>query len=179
MRPSQPDDEAVGAGGVQIRPLSDTDSLADLTLLLHRSYKRLLDMGLRYMATAQNAAETAGRIAGGRCFVAVLGDRMIGTVTYQRASTWDGSPWMRRPEVANVGQFAVEPELQRQGVGSLLLERAETIGREEGATEIALSTAEPATHLIHYYTKRGYRLIELTDATLPQGYRSVILSKRL
>ena len=59
------------------------------------------------------------------------------------------------------------------------MERAEQLALAAGAEELALSTAEPAAHLIDYYTKRGYHLVEYTDATRNQGYRSVILSKPL
>ena len=46
------------------------------------------------------------------------------------------------------------------------------------ADEVALDTAEGATHLISIYARRGYRLVEHVrwqHAT----YRSVIMSKRL
>ena len=167
------------ANAAQIRPLEDSDSITDLTDLLHRAYKPLLDMGLRYWATHQTEADTRKRISGGTCLVAVKDGRVIGTVSYRRRASWDGSPWIERPEVATVGQFAVEPDLQKKGIGSALMFEVEKLAASEGATELALSTAEPATHLIAYYTKRGYRFIEHTDATLPQGYRSVILSKAL
>jgi hypothetical protein len=43
---------------------------------------------------------------------------------------------------------------------------------------IALDTAEPATHLIRYYEKRGYRFVQHQQWE-KVNYRSVILSKRL
>jgi GNAT superfamily N-acetyltransferase len=162
-----------------IRDLAPEDSLEELTDLLHRAYRPLLDMGLRYWATHQTVEETRRRIEGGRCLVVLLGGRIVGTVTYKRHSDWTGSDWIRRPEVATVGQFAVEPALQRHGMGSRLMDAVERIAIAEGAAELALSTAEPAAHLIGYYTKRGYRVVEATDATLDQGYRSVIMSKPL
>lgn len=57
--------------------------------------------------------------------------------------------------------------------------RVEQIAAADDAAELALSTAEPATHLIDYYIKRGYRPVAHSDATLWRGYRSVILSKTL
>ena len=161
-----------------IRPLEASDSIADLTDLLHRAYKRLLDMGLRYSATHQSEDVTRSRISGGVCLVATVNGRVIGTVTYAFPSPWPGVPWFDQPGVAGVGQFAVDPELQGQGIGSALLKRVEQLAREDGVTELSLNTAEPAHHLIAYYEKRGYRLVDHTDATMP-NYRSVILSKRL
>lgn len=136
-------------------------------------------MGLRYWATGQTVEETRRRIAGGRCLVALLDGKIVGTLTCKRHNDWEGSEWIRRPDVAVVGQFAVEPSLQRNGIGSALMDAAERIAIAEGAAEVALSTAEPAAHLVDYYRKRGYRIVDHTDATLNQGYRSVIMSKQL
>src|SRR5262245_54716238 len=93
---------------IAIRALVETDSIAALTDL-HRAYKPLLDMGLRYLATHQSVEVTGNRINGGLCLLALIDERVVGTVTYHRRSSWDGSPWMLRPDVANWGQFAVEP----------------------------------------------------------------------
>ena len=67
---------------ILIRELQDGDSIEELTSLLHRAYRRLLDMGLRYWATHQTVDDTRTRIAGGECLVAVLNGRIVGTVTY-------------------------------------------------------------------------------------------------
>ena len=87
-------------------------------------------------------------------------------------------PWFDRPGVAAVSQFAVEPDVQGLGIGSALLARVEELARADGVVELSLNTAEPARHLVAYYEKRGYRLVDHTDATMP-NYRSVILSKCL
>ena len=58
------------------------------------------------------------------------------------------------------------------------MKRVEAMAIHDGAAELALSTAEPAVHLVDYYARRGYRVVEHTDAT-QLHYRSVILSKRL
>jgi RimJ/RimL family protein N-acetyltransferase/GNAT superfamily N-acetyltransferase len=162
-----------------IRGLQPSDSIPELTALLHRAYKRLLDMGLHYTATRQSEELTRRRIGAGTCLVAVLDGSLVGTVTYHRHAEWDGWPWMLREEVATASQFAVEPVLQRQGIGSALMRAVERLAVADGAAELALGTAAPAVHLIDYYTDRGYRFIEHTDATLKHGYRSVIMSKTL
>ena len=49
---------------------------------------------------------------------------------------------------------------------------------QQGATELALDTAEGATHLIRWYERLGFRFIQHVswDET---NYRSVVMSKRL
>jgi hypothetical protein len=50
--------------------------------------------------------------------------------------------------------------------------------RRLGTTDLALDTAEGATHLIRWYEQLGYRTVDYTrwDVT---NYRSVIMNKRL
>lgn len=161
-----------------VRPFAESDSIPDLTVLLHRAYKALADMGLRFFATHQTEEQTRSRLRDGHPLVGVLDGRIVATITYYPTSHSGGTPWYERDDVAYFGQFAVEPELQREGIGRLLMEKVETMAREEGAAEIALDTAEGATHLIEYYGRRGYRFIEFVQWNVT-NYRSVILSKSL
>ena len=88
-------------GIVEIRQLSQSDSLAYLTDLLHCAYKPLLDMGLRYFANYQTEDDTRKRIRGGKCFVALLNGRVIGTATYHFPAGWAEVPWLTQPGVAS------------------------------------------------------------------------------
>ena len=162
--------------GIVIRPLLAEDSLADLTALLHRAYARLAGMGLRYMATHQSVDVTRKRVEKGQCFVALAEGVICGTIIFKDTVQTSGSPWYDRPDVASVGQFAVEPALQGKGLGRQMMGLAEERARASGARELALDTAEPATHLIAWYTRLGYRHIEYADWG-HTNYRSVIMSK--
>jgi GNAT superfamily N-acetyltransferase len=164
---------------VTIRPLASHDSIDELTALLHRSYAVLGAMGLNYTAVDQTPEVTRSRIDGGLCLVAVgAADRVIGTVLFYPPEQTSGSPWFDRPEVAKCAQFGVDPPFQKQGIGARLAEAVEAEARAAGAKEIALDTAEPATHLIEWYARRGYRFIEYVKWR-SKRYRSVILSKSL
>lgn len=154
------------------------DSIEDLTLLLNRAYKILADMGLRFWATWQGPDVTAERIKDKHCFVAFLDGRLVGTITYSPPDKVGRSPWYDRPEVAGIGQFGVEPELQRSGIGLLMMKFIEEHARQDGADELALDTAEPATHLVGWYERLGYRFIEHVQWE-QVNYRSVIMSKSL
>jgi GNAT superfamily N-acetyltransferase len=92
--------------------------------------------------------------------VAVTGEELVGTITLRPCDRTRGSPWLDRPDVASVGQFAVDPAFQRCGIGSRLLRFAEQRAAILGAAELALDTAEPAQNLIDFYAARGYRFIE-------------------
>ncbi len=75
-------------------------------------------------------------------------------------------------------RFAVVPERQKQGLGGELLSRAEAWARGAGYRELAADTAEQATHLIEFYTRRGFRRVE-TIKWSGKTYSSAVLSKAL
>lgn len=162
----------------EIRDFSDEDSLATLTDLLHCAYSALGAMGLNYTAVDQSVEKTAQRIGRGRCLVAIDGSEIVGTILLVLGDPRSECPYYTRPGVAGVHQFGVLPERQGQGIGSALLRRAEELARAGGCSEVALDTAEPATQLIEYYSRRGYRRV--AEMSWPgKRYRSVILSKPL
>ena len=163
----------------EIRLIHEADSREALTQLLHRAYASLAALGLRYRATHQDVATTQRRIAQGECYVLSDGTRVVGTVLLIPPSARSTHcAWYDRLDVAVISQFAVEPELQRQGLGRRLLDFAERRALDLGALEVAVDTAEPAVHLVELYQARGYRFVchAQWDHT---NFRSVVLSKRL
>ena len=165
-------------GNLQIRPLRENDSLEELTELLHRAYKKLADMGLQYLATHQAVDVTRTRISKGTCYVAELDERIVGTIIYRNPGQTKGAPHYDRPDIAYIGQMAVEPAFQGRGIATSLIRHVETQARSDGASELAFDTSEQAAHLIEWYRRMGYEIVGYVkwDVT---NYRSVIMSKRV
>lgn len=164
---------------IALRPLSRSDSLGELTALLHRAYKPLADMGFRFFATHQSVDDTARRLEHAYCWVAVQENTIVATIAlYGKKRPNERCAWYTNDGVWFFGQFAVAPELQGMGVGNRLLDMVESFARDNHASEIALDTAEGATHLIRLYTQRGYRFVEHVQWDVT-NYRSVVLSKTL
>jgi GNAT superfamily N-acetyltransferase len=163
---------------VKVRPLADSDSITELTQLLHRAYAQLADMGLKFVATHQDDETTKHRLKDAECYVAERDGRIVGTILLRPPGKSRGCDWYNRPDVAVFGQFGVEPSEQGQGIGGVLLDHVELRARETNAAELALDTAESAHHLIALYTKRGFRIVGNVKWE-PVNYRSVIMSKRL
>lgn len=166
------------AHGILIRRLESNDSLEDLTDLLHRAYGRLAEMGFAFVASHQDVETTRARVSNGECLVASDGERLVGTITVYQPGVRTQCDWYRKTGVAAFGQFAVDPRLQGNGVGRALLQAAEALAVEMGATHLALDTAAPATHLIELYERMGFRAIEEVQWNVT-NYRSVVMSKRL
>lgn len=162
----------------QVRLISESDSMVELTHLLHRAYARLGELGLNYTAVDQSAQVTAKRIQGGICYVATFAGALVGTIVVQPTYSQNDCDYFTRPGVAAVHQFAVEPDQQRLGIGRLLLATAESWARENGFHELAMDTAEQATHLIAFYSRLGYEHVGWVQWP-GKVYRSVVLSKRL
>lgn len=163
----------------EIRRFDESDdSVDEITDLLHRAYKRLADMGLKFVATHQDSDETRTRLIKGDGFVLYSGQKLTGTITLYKERKKNPCEWYRNEGVSYFGQFAVEPELQNNGIGSKLMEFIEHYAAQSGLIEIALDTSEKAQHLIDYYTKRGYRFVQYHQWDRV-NYRSVVMSKNL
>ncbi len=105
---------------VIIRPWSEGDSIEELTEFLHRAYKVLADMQLRFHATFQDVEVTRERIAGASCFIAEHQGKIIGTITYYGPSHTKGTPFLDLPGTAHMGQLGVEPEMRGRKIGTQL-----------------------------------------------------------
>lgn len=163
---------------LHIRLFEKSDSIAELTALLHRAYAPLGSMGLNYTAVDQTPETTAKRMQGGACFVAVSGAKLVGTILVQPTYAENACEYFTRPGVAAAHQFAVDPAYQRRGIGRMLLQLAEQWAMDSGFTELAMDTAEQATHLIELYARLGYYQVDWVQWP-GKVYRSVVLSKRL
>jgi GNAT superfamily N-acetyltransferase len=161
-----------------IRVLSSSDSIAALTSLLNRAYAGLGAMGLNYTAVDQSSEVTTQRARLGTCLVAAIGSELVGTILVRPTHAESPCTYFTQPGVATAHQFAVAPEFQRTGIGLALLSQAETWARENGFSELALDTAESATHLIEYYGRRGYHRVGWVQWP-GKTYRSVVVSKSL
>ena len=162
----------------RVRLFEESDSIHDLTALLHRAYAQLGSMGLNYTAVDQTAEVTAKRIQGGQCFVVASESALVGTIVVQPTYEKNECEYFTRPRVAAAHQFAIDPGHQGKGIGRMLLDHAERWAAQCGFTELAIDTAEQATHLVELYSRLGYRHVGWVQWP-GKVYRSVVLSKPL
>lgn len=60
---------------------------------------------------------------------------------------------------AQIRSMAVEPEWQKKGIGSIIINELEKIATDKGAKYVVLNARDTA---IPFYEKHGYRLVEKT-----------------
>jgi ribosomal protein S18 acetylase RimI-like enzyme len=96
----------------------------------------------------------AERLETTEIFVALIDGEVVGAVTY--VSDPD-SPWLEfsDPGEAQIRLLAVDPSVQRRGVGELLVDRCIERAREQGLT-IVLHTTEHLTAAQRLYTRKGF-----------------------
>lgn len=155
-------------------------SVNELTSLLHRSYKRLADMGLYYQAASQSPERTLERLVGAVCLIAIKDESIIGTISFYPGAytNEEKCAWFDRADVGRFGQFAVDPGHQKLGLGKIFIDMIEGLAVEHGKNYLALDTSEKAGHLIDYYDKLGYEHVEYMQWN-DANYRSVVMSKNL
>jgi len=163
----------------QIRPLFPSDSLEQLTELIHRAYAAHLSHGLRFVGTHQTVEVTAERIASGHAFVATAQEELIGTVTVRPPMPQSSAPLYRDPRTWSLSQLAVAPELKGRGLGRALHDAAIQFALQNGAQTMMLDTAEPAKGLIDLYKSWGYRIVGRADWRPQTNYESVLMSRAI
>lgn len=155
-----------------IRLFGTGDSIRALTELLHEAYRALAERGMHFVASHQDEQTTSRRIEGRECWLALIGDQLVGTITLSAPGQGKGTAWYERPDVAKFNQFAVFPSWQGRGIGSALLAQVECRARQKGASELALDTAEPAQDLHRFYSPwiPLRRECDVGERELPQRY---------
>lgn len=110
---------------------------------------------------SQVLLDGASRVRDAIVLVAVLDERIVGTVTV----AVPGTPYAEicRPDELEVRMLAVAPEARRRGIADLLMDATEDHARALGLTGVVLSTS-PLMHAAHrLYERRGYVRIPERD----------------
>jgi ribosomal protein S18 acetylase RimI-like enzyme len=85
----------------------------------------------------------------------------------------------------NIGWLGVQPDLHRQGIGRLLLDKAEEVARQLGVPELALYTLgegveyEPYERTRRFYFANGFQVYQRSQTDNPGCPEEIKLSKAL
>jgi GNAT superfamily N-acetyltransferase len=111
----------------------------------------------------------------GGFWVAVRGDKVLGTFGFERASD----------EAMELRRMYVDPSARRQGLARQKLQFAENECRSRNVSRLQLSTAEIQQAALALYRNAGYRLVHeqtveaLSNKTAGSGIRRYYLEKIL
>jgi predicted N-acetyltransferase YhbS len=163
---------------ILIRPYQPTDSIPEITALLHKAFASMAAQGLLFLASHQSDMITKDRLVNGTSFLAINNNAIVGTISVYGPSMNYSVPLYRQQGVYHFGQFAVDPDLRGSGLGKRLYQTVEDHCRAKGVKTLALDTAETAVQLIALYEKWGFKAVDQVkwDVT---NYKSVIMAKEL
>lgn len=164
---------------VLIRPLQEDDDLERITDVIHKGYAVLAVNGLRFWGSHQSTEDTRDRFSKGAGFVATLEGEIVGTVTIRPPDPESEVDFYRHPTTWIVNQFAVLPEHAGKGIGRALHDNAVTYAMQQGATRVALDTANAADQLIAMYIRWGYAVVGTCDWRPFTNYESVVMLRTL
>jgi ribosomal protein S18 acetylase RimI-like enzyme len=101
----------------------------------------------------------------GRALVALEGDEIVGHVQII------GTPHVAQLEIKNV---AVDPALQRRGIGRALVEAAARVARNEGRSALVVATGAADIGNLSFYQRLGFRMraIERDVFSTAAGYEA-------
>ncbi len=150
-----------------IRPASadDVEALAEVYRSAYRENRRLGFPAKAGSATAETVLEW---IRESHVSVAEIDGRIVAGVRLEPTDS----------DVVTLSRLGVHEEWKGHGIGSTLLEHAETLTREWDRTTIRLTTPEAHPTLPDFYRKRGY------EKTGPypldfREYDEIVMEKRL
>jgi predicted N-acetyltransferase YhbS len=166
-----PNEAPIHFRGNSFRLATEAD-VPQIRRLVNNAYAELADRGLNYTATYQDEAMTLDRMSQGRTYLLEQGGKLVGTIILKKENHFTGL------NSAYLGQLAVSPDLKRTGLGTLLMDLGEHLATIDGFESVQLDTAQPATHLVAWYVKRGYKIVGEMQWE-GKTYRSWIFEKLL
>ena len=159
-----------------IRRFNSTDSIEEVTEMLHRAFAPMASLGANCQCVHQPSSTTRERMARGDCLVAVADRRIVGTLTMETCDPSSSIAHYRQPNVASLHQFAVDPAYQGGGVGRSMLKVASMWALMRQFREIALDTPALALDVRAFYAHQGFRLVQVARLA-GRDYESVILGR--
>lgn len=147
--------------GVAVRPLREGDDAVAAGAVVQSTYLQLpgyprddeYDVAL---------AAVADRAADSDIVVALVGDRIVGCLTYIADHTHRDYEF-DDPEAASFRYFAVLPEEQGSGVGSAMVEWCIARARDDGKRRLRIHTLESMPAAQRLYERLGFRRDPIND----------------
>jgi predicted N-acetyltransferase YhbS len=148
---------AVTTGALHIREARPADDAAIGELLVHAFRSQYAEKMPQVVMTEERIAElrnVAIMREQGMVLLAELGGRVVGCVSLLRPGAKHSEAWI--PGAANIRQLAVAISHQGRGLGTPLMDSAETVARWWDSVAICLHVRRGAHGVARLYARRGY-----------------------
>lgn len=158
-------------GEIKILQKPDYITWEQITELLHLAFAEKNERGLKYLATHQDAETTRRRVGDGVCFVALLGDVLIGTASMRILKPNEiNKKWHNQNLYAYTSQLAVHPDYKGYGVGKLLQNARIMYCHENNVDEMLGHTSIHAKEILNWYRRQGADFVEYISSPATNYY---------
>lgn len=164
-----------------VKPMILTDAaLRELHTLVHLAYAQYESEAYTFGAVTQSFQLTKKRAH--RTGTVVLGmfcnETLAGTLSVLPYSAAKHNHYVEDGQDVSVEQFAVHPDFQRSGIGTLLMTVAEDLVRMFSGRRMFLDTPKEAGRLRSFYQRQGYSEIGEYQP-FESGQKNIIYMKLL
>lgn len=147
---------------VKIIPKSENISWEAITNLLHAAHAEKTEKGRDFLATHQDAETTKKRVGNGICFLAYIGEKLVGTIALDiRDVNEHNRKWHNKKRYGLIFQLGVHPDFKGLGIGRKLMDKGADTARENEVDELIGDTSIKAKELLSWYKSLGYEFTGL------------------
>jgi predicted N-acetyltransferase YhbS len=128
-----------------IRPAGEQDA-ERIAAVVNAAFE--VERPMRASGERTSAEGVRDEMQHGAFFIAEQQGRLVGSVLVRITGT-----------TGYFGMLAVEPAVQRSGIGRALREHVEAYCKARGCLQMTLRTGDFRTELLPYYSRAGYRVV--------------------
>lgn len=151
---------------IRIATDADADGILEVTMDAFSRYARDLGLPEKVMALKEDVQTILQEMQEKTILVGCINGRIIGSVRFERIPG----------NIAYITRFGVRSDIQKSGMGTMMLEEIATYARAEGLTAIALHTCTKMFPLVRYYYGQGFYIHSTTQ---DRGYVRGLFLKEL
>jgi GNAT superfamily N-acetyltransferase len=159
---------------LKIIPKPDYISWEEITELLHPAFAERAEQGMKFTAVNQDVTTTINRVKDGLCLVALIDERLVGTLTFRFEKVSGTKKWYYETTYGYLSQLAVHPQYKRLGIGNELQKERLNLCYQNKVDASFLSTAYNAKPLIKWNLRMGAQQVDFVSFK-NTNYYSVIL----
>lgn len=143
----------------QVTVASESDAAEIVTVRSAAANRLTREFGKGHWSSCPTEKGVLRQIRSERVLVARSGDAITGTLVLATKKPWaiDVSYFTAVPKAIYLHSMAVAPEMQRQGIGRMLLDEARRVARAWPGQAIRLDAYDAAAGAGAFYSKCGFR----------------------
>lgn len=148
------------------------DAIHELLFEAHRVNR---ECGINMSTAFLTGEEIEKRIGkDGKCYVALDGDRVVGTISIRMV---ERNTWYAKGKIPDYMLVGILPEYQGRGIYTMLAKKVFDFSKQQGYQVLELDTAETNTHAIQVYKHQGFKIVGYKRPN--SDHYSVVMAKWL